>query len=433
MIPRYSLADMEAVWSEQAKYNTWLQVEVAVCRSLVKFGLMPKDALHAIEERAKFDVKRVEKIEEEVHHDVIAFLTSISENLGPEASYLHRGMTSSDMLDTALAVQLKRTGELLQEDLRLIKETLGKMAVQYKDTAMVGRTHGVHAEPITFGLKLALWYSEILRQQQRLGAALDQITYGKISGAVGTFAHLDLRVEEDVCRSLGLKAEPVSSQIVPRDRHAHWVCTLANIGASLEKFAQEVRHLHRTEVGEVLEGFAKKQKGSSAMPHKRNPILCERICGLARLLRGYAVTGLENVALWHERDISHSSTERVILADSAHALHYMLRTFNSVLKNLDVRPEVMAANLGATRGAIYSESVLLALVDKGLSRDQAYGLIQKIALKASSQEGRAEFKELLIGDEEIRKHLSEEEIKGCFDLEKSLNKVKDVFARIGLS
>jgi len=431
MIPRYSLPDMSAIWSEEAKFGAWLKVELAVCRSLAKFGMIPHEAVQVIQERARFDVNRIAAIEAEVQHDVIAFLTSVGENVGPEASYLHRGLTSSDVLDTALALQLKDAGQILLEDLRQVRETLGSLAVQHKETAMIGRTHGVHAEPITFGLKLASWYSEILRHQERLEDALDQICVGKISGAVGTFAHLDPRIEEDVCRELGLIPEPVSSQIVARDRHAHWMNTLALIGCSLEKFAQEIRHLHRTEVNEVQEGFTSKQKGSSAMPHKRNPILCERICGMARLLRGYALTAMENVALWHERDISHSSAERVIFPDSAHALHYLLRTFNNVLKNLVIRPENMAANLGATRGAIYSEAVLLTLVEKGQSRDQAYRIVQRIAQNA--QESGAQFRDLLLADKEVKTLLSEAEIAACFSLESALKGVNAIFARVGLT
>lgn len=430
MIARYSLPDMTEVWSDEARYDAWLQVELAVCRAMAKFDQMPKDALRVIEERAEFDIERIEEIEAEVHHDVIAFLTSVAENVGPEAHYIHRGLTSSDVLDTALALQLKRAGELLLDDLHQLKDTLAKLAVRYKDTAMIGRTHGVHAEPITFGLKVARWYSECLRQQERLKTAYDQVLYGKISCSVGTFAHIEPRIEEDVCKQLGLKPEPVASQIVSRDRHAHWVSTLAGIGASLEMIALEIRHLHRTEVGEVLEGFARKQKGSSSMPHKRNPILCERICGMARLLRGHALCALENVALWHERDISHSSVERVIFPDSAHTVHYMLKTTDRVLQNLEVRPEMMAANLGATLGVIHSQAVLLALADKGVSRDEAYLLIQRNALK--SQEDDGQFWNLLLEDDDIRKYLSEEEISSCFDLEKTLKRVDDIFTRLGL-
>jgi adenylosuccinate lyase len=421
---------MAAIWSDEARYNAWLKVELAVCRSMAKFGLMPQEAAAAIASRARFDINRIEEIEAEVQHDVIAFLTAVAENIGPEAVYLHRGMTSSDALDTALAVQLKEAGMLLLEDLRQVRDTLAEQAVRHKDTAMIGRTHGVHAEPITFGLKLALWYSEILRHLERFERSLQQVTVGKISGAVGTFAHLDPRIEDDVCRELGISPEPVSSQIVARDRHADWVCTLALIGTSLEKFAQEIRHLHRTEVNEVMEGFTSKQKGSSAMPHKRNPILCERICGMARLLRGFALTAMENVPLWHERDISHSSVERIILPDSAHILHYMLRTFDKVLKNFVVKPEMMAANLGSTRGAIYSESVLLALLDKNVPRDDAYRLVQRNALAA--QESADEFMNVLLQDEEVGRHLSREEITTCFDLAKALQRVDDIFKRIGL-
>jgi adenylosuccinate lyase len=431
MISRYSLPEMAVIWSDEARYAAWLEVELAACKAMAKFGVIPQEAYKVIKEKAAFDPKRIEEIEAEVQHDVIAFLTSVGEYVGPEAVYLHRGMTSSDVLDTATALQLKNAGQLLLDDLRHLRQTLGQMAVQYKDTAMIGRTHGVHAEPITFGLKLALWYSEILRHYQRLEIALEDVAVGKISGAVGTFAYLDPRIEEDVCRDLGINPEPVSSQIVSRDRYAHWLMTLALIGSSLEKFAQEIRHLHRTEVNEVLEGFSSRQKGSSAMPHKRNPIVCERICGMARLLRGYALTGLENVALWHERDISHSSAERVILPDSALALHYMIKKFNGVLQNLVIRPEVMAANLGATRGAIYSQGILLALVDKGVLREEAYRMVQRLAMQ--TQETAAEFQSLLLDDEEVRKHLSEEEIASCFDLEKNLKQVDDIFARLGLT
>ncbi|TKJ40254.1 adenylosuccinate lyase [candidate division LCP-89 bacterium B3_LCP] len=431
MIARYSLPDMSAIWTDQAKYEAWLEVELAVCKSMAKFGLIPRETVDVIIQKASFDIARIEEIEAEVHHDMIAFLTSVAEAVGPEAQHIHRGMTSSDVLDTALALQLKKAGALLLEDLHNLRETLAALALQYKLTAMIGRTHGVHAEPITFGLKMARVYSEILRQENRLKSAYDQVLYGKISGVVGTFVHIEPRIEEDVCRMLGLKPEPAASQIVSRDRHAHWVSVLAGIGATLESLATEIRHLHRTEVGEVLEGFAQKQKGSSAMPHKRNPILCERICGMARLLRGHAVCALENVSLWHERDISHSSAERVMLPDSAHTLHYMLKTADQVLQNLDIRPEVMAANLGSTLGSIHSQSVLLALTDKGVSRDEAYQIIQKNALK--SQESDSEFRDLLVADEEVSAHLSDEEISACFDLEKSLKRINEIFARLGLS
>ncbi len=431
MIERYSLPDMAEIWSEQAKFEAWLQVEIAVCRAMAKFGVIPAEAVRVIEKKAKFDLQRIAEVEAEVHHDVIAFLTSVAENVGPESRYIHRGLTSSDVLDSATALQLKKTGELLIADLHQVKETLADLAVRYADTAMIGRTHGVHAEPITFGLKLATWYAEVLRQLERLRVALDQVSVGKISGAVGTFAHLDPRVEEDVCRQLGIGYEPAATQVVARDRYAHWLSTLALIGASVERFAQEIRHLHRTEVGEVLEGFAAKQKGSSAMPHKRNPILCERLCGMARLLRGYAATGLENVALWHERDISHSSVERVILPDSAHTLHYMLRTFDRVLQGLEVREEAMFANLGATRGAVYSQAVLLALADKGVSRDEAYEIVQRNALKAVETED--DFQRLLEEDPQLAQYLERDEIASCFDLEKTLSRVKDIFTRVGLT
>ncbi|MBU0518935.1 adenylosuccinate lyase [bacterium] len=430
MIARYSLPDMAAVWTDQAKYEAWLKVEVAVVNSLAKFGLIPSEAAQTISKKAEFDIKRIEEIEAEVHHDVIAFLTAVAENVGPDARYIHHGMTSSDVLDSALALQLKKAGEILHDDLFQLKETLSRLAVQYKETAMIGRTHGVHAEPITFGLKLVTWYSEILRHQKRLKSALEQVAVGKISGAVGTFSHIEPRIEEDVCRSLGIIAEPAATQVVARDRHAEWVSALALIAASIEKFAIEIRHLHRTEVGEVMEGFGKKQKGSSAMPHKRNPILCERLTGMARLLRGHAQAALENVALWHERDISHSSVERVILPDSALTLHYMLRTFDKVLNNLDVHAETMAANLGATRGAVYSEAVLLTLADKGVSREDAYRMVQRNGLEAAHND--KDFKQVLLLDSEILQHLSPAEIDNCFDLGKALHRVDEVFARVGL-
>src|SRR5579885_1351680 len=380
MIERYTLPEMAAIWSPTTKTDAWLKVELLVCEAWAREGVIPEDAIEKIR-AARYNAQRMQEIEQETHHDIISFLRSIQEQLGPEGRFIHLGLTSSDVLDTGLAIQLKEAGELLTRSLATLVETVAQDAQRYKYTLMAGRTHGIHAEPITFGLKLALWVDELRRGQKRLAAALEQVTVGKISGAVGTHATVPPQIEEYVCQQLGIDVAPISSQIVQRDRHAHFMTTLALIGSSLEKMAQEIRHLQRTEVGEAFEPFASGQQGSSAMPHKRNPELCERICGLARVLRGYAVTAMENVALWHERDISHSSGERIIIPDGCTLLHYMLHIFNNVMSGLQVDEERMLANLNMTGGLVYSQRILLALVEKGVGRQEAYKMVQRNAKK----------------------------------------------------
>ncbi len=359
MIERYSLPEMATIWSAQHKTDKWLQVELLVCEGWVREGVIPQEAFEKIRQ-ASYNSERMKEIEQETHHDVISFLRSVQEQLGPEGRYIHLGLTSSDVLDTGLAAQIKEAGQLLTESLASLVEVLARAAEQYKYTLMVGRTHGIHGEPMTFGLKLALWLDEMRRQQQRLASALEQITVGKISGAVGTHATVPPQIEEFVCEQMGLGVAPISSQIVQRDRHAHFMTTLALIGSSLEKMAQEIRHLQRTELSEAFEPFGSGQQGSSAMPHKRNPELCERVCGLARVLRGYAVTAMENVALWHERDISHSSAERIIIPDACTLLHYMLSIFTKVMQGLQVDAGRMEANLNMTGGLVFSQRILLA-------------------------------------------------------------------------
>ncbi|MBV8822379.1 MAG: adenylosuccinate lyase, partial [Ktedonobacteraceae bacterium] len=415
MIERYSLPEMAAVWSATHKTDTWLEVELLVCEGWAREGVIAPEAMEKIRQ-TRYNSQRMQEIEQETHHDVISFLRSIQEQLGAEGRFIHLGLTSSDVLDTGLAVQIKEAGQLLTSALRDLAQAVAQTAVQYKYTLMVGRTHGIHAEPITFGLKLALWYDELRRCQQRLAAALEQVTVGKISGAVGTHATVPPQIEEFVCKRLGVAVVPISSQIVQRDRHAYFLATLALIGSSLEKMAQEIRHLQRTELSEVFEPFASGQQGSSAMPHKRNPELCERICGLARVLRGFSVTAMENVALWHERDISHSSAERIILPDACILLHYMLHTFTRVIQGLQVDVERMQHNLDMTGGLIYSQRILLALIDKGMGRQEAYKLVQRNAKKvwklASSGtiQGPA-LLEVLSEDVEVASYLSRDELQ----------------------
>ena len=382
MIARYSLPEMAGRWTEEAKMQAWLEVELAAVRAWAQLGKVPPEAVREIEQKAAFDVARVQQIEETTNHDVIAFLTDVAEHVGPASKYVHYGMTSSDMLDTGLALQLRASGAQLQRDLVRLGETLKRRAFEFRDTVQVGRTHGVHAEPITFGMKLGLWAFEVHRHRERLKAATDGVAVGKVSGAVGAYANIDPRVEELVCDQLGLRAEPISNQVVQRDRHAAFLTALALVGSSIEKFATEVRHLQRTEVREVEEAFAKGQKGSSAMPHKRNPIVSERMAGMARVLRGNALVGMENVALWHERDISHSSAERIVLPDSCILLDYMLQTFTALIDRLLVFPERMAANLDLSHRLVFSEAVLLSLIDKGMLREDAYRVVQESAMKA---------------------------------------------------
>lgn len=440
MIARYTRPVMGKIWTEENKYQTWLEIEILACEAMAELGAIPKEAASVIREKAKFEVARIDEIEREVQHDVIAFLTNVGEHVGPESRFIHVGMTSSDVLDTGIAVQMKQSAEILLDDLRRLSDVLARRAKEFKHTIMVGRTHGIHAEPTTFGLKLALWFDETKRNIDRLEHALAAISVGQISGAVGTYEHLDPSVERYVCEKLGLTPAPVSTQVLQRDLHAEFITTLAIIGSSLEKFATEIRHLQRTEVLEAEEYFSKGQKGSSAMPHKRNPITCERVAGLARVLRGNAQAAMENVALWHERDITHSSVERIIIPDSCILLDYMIATFNTIIEKLIVYPEQMKKNLGLTHGLIFSQSVLLALTGKGMKREDAYAIVQKLAMelwqsrsdesKAGSQE--MNFKEALKQNQEVMKHLTPGNLNELFDLKKSMKHVDYIFQRVGL-
>lgn len=428
MIKRYTRLRMGEIWTRKYRFQKMLEVEILACEAQSLRGSIPGQAVKTIRERAKFDISRIDEIEAEIHHDVIAFLTSVAENVGEESRYIHLGLTSSDVLDTALSVQMREAGQLLKKDIEELLGVLKEKAKEHKDTVMIGRTHGIHAEPMTFGLKLCLWYSEMRRNLERLERAIENISYGKLSGAVGTFAHLDPYVEDYVCQKLSLKPAPVSTQVIQRDRHAEYLSTLAIIGASLEKFAFEIRALQRTEIAEAEESFGPNQKGSSAMPHKKNPIISERICGLARLLRTNALASLENVALWHERDISHSSVERVIIPDSTILLDYMLDKFANLIKNLVIHNDRMLKNLEKSGGIIFSQKVLLELAKRGLLREEAYRLVQRNALKR----GAATFKEALLEDEELLKVLTPQEIKACFDLKESLKNVDAIFKRVGI-
>ena len=420
---------MKKVWSDESKFEKWLQVEIAVCEAWAELGAIPKEAIPRIK-NASFSIKRIEEILKKTHHDMTAFLGSVAESLGEESRFIHLGLTSSDVIDTALSLQLVAAADLLAQDIAGLIAVLKEKAGAHKHTIMMGRTHGVHAEPITFGLKLALWVEEMKRNAQRLAEAREAIAVGKISGAVGTYASVPPEVEKIACGKLGLEAAPISSQIVQRDRHAQFVATLAIIATSLEKFATEIRGLQRTEILEVEEPFEPGQTGSSAMPHKRNPELCERISGLARLVRGHALTSLENIALWHERDISHSSTERIILPDSCLVLDYVLDLFTYIMRGLQVYPEHMKENLEVTKGLIFSQRVMLALIDKGLSRQEAYEMVQRNSMKA--WEERVSFFDLLSGDPEVNQHLSKVELEGLFDYGYFLRHVNAVFERLGL-
>jgi adenylosuccinate lyase len=428
MIPRYSREPMARIWSEENKYLSWLQVELAAMAALAEAGIIPAEVPERVKDKAECDAESILAIEKETHHDVAAFVDQVAACLGEDGRYFHFGLTSSDVLDTALALRLKEAAGLLLVGLDELLAVLKDKAYAYKDLVMVGRTHGVHAEPITLGLKFALWYAEFQRQRQRLAAAKETVSVGKLSGAVGTFAHLPPEVEAGVCARLGLAPAPLASQVIQRDRHAHYLLTLALIGASIEKVATEIRHLQRTEVREAEEAFGAKQKGSSAMPHKRNPVLTENLCGLARVLRGNALTALENVALWHERDISHSSAERVIIPDSNIVLDFMIHRLKGVLTNLVVYPENMAKNLADSRGLVFSQSLLLALVHQGLSRDEAYRLTQRAAMQVWEQGGT--FKERVLADPDIGKILSRAELEELFDLKHHLRHVGALFDRV---
>ncbi|MFW5995776.1 MAG: adenylosuccinate lyase [Halanaerobiaceae bacterium] len=431
MIDKYSLPEMKQVWSEESKYEKWLEIELAVCRVRAERGEIPRMAVEKIEENVKLDIARIKEIEEKTRHDILAFVEGINETLGNESRFVHMGLTSSDVKDTARALQMKEAVEILLADLHQLRETLAEEAVKHKETVMIGRTHGVHAEPVTWGLKLAIWYEELGRHIDRLEDVKEVVSYGQMSGAVGTYISVKPEVESLVCEELGLKPARVSSQILQRDRHADFLNNLALVAASLEKFATEVRNLQRTDILEVEEGFRSGQKGSSAMPHKKNPIICERISGLARVVRGNTVPGMENINLWHERDLTHSSVERVVLPDSSLLLDYMLKKFNMVLNELVVNKDKMRQNLDRTRGLIFSQKVLLALVDAGLERERAYELAQENAMQAW-EKGR-DFRELVKADSRISDYLGEKELEAIFDYRNFLTELDAVYRRLGLN
>ena len=428
MIPRYTHPEMGRIWSDQRRYETWLLVETAAAEAMAAAGIVPPEAARDIRERGAFDIARIEEIEQVTQHDVIAFTTAVAEKVGPSARWLHFGLTSSDVIDTAQALQMREACDVLLKDLDGLADVIRDRAIEHQRTPMIGRTHGVHAEPMTFGLKLALWYAEIGRDIGRIRRARAVISVGKLSGAVGTFGHLPPSIEEDVCKRLGLEPAPVASQVIQRDRHAELLSAIAITGASLEKFALEVRGLQKTEIGEVEEPFGKGQKGSSAMPHKRNPIGAEQIVGLARLLRGNAHAAFENIALWHERDISHSSVERVILPDSFIALDHMLRRMTRIVRGMVVNAERMRENLNRSRGVVFSGTVLLELAKKGVSREQAYEWVQRNAMRSFAEQ--LDFKTLLLADPDVTGALPAVEIERAFDLNEQLKHVDDIFDRV---
>lgn len=430
MLKRYSRPEMIQIWSKKNQYQSWLKVEIAVDEAWEKLGKIPKYDLLKIKKNAKFDEKRIAEIEATTHHDVVAFTRNVSESLGEESKWIHYGVTSTDIVDTAQGYRLKQANSILNDDIKKFLNTIKTQALKYKNTVMIGRTHGVQAEPITFGLKLARWYSEMKRNQKRFKTVSREIEAGKISGAVGTFANVQPFIEKYVCQELGLRAQEITSQILPRDLHANYIATIALIGTSLEEFATEIRSLQRSEIHEVEEHFYKGQKGSSAMPHKRNPIGSENICGLARVLRGQVQTAYENMVLWHERDISHSSAERIILPDATTLLDYMLNRFNNILKNLTVFPKRMMENMNLTYGLIYSQRVMLKLINKGLTREEAYDLVQPLTAKAWDEE--KQFRPLVEKDPIINTHLSSSEIDEAFDYHYHLRHVDEIFKRVGL-
>jgi adenylosuccinate lyase len=428
MIPRYTHPDMGRIWSDHYKYETWLQVEIAAADAMARAGIVPSEAARDIRERAAFDTARIEEIEQTTQHDVIAFTTAVAEHVGPSARWLHFGLTSSDVIDTAQALQMREACDVLLRDLDALLQAVRRRAEEHRRTPMIGRTHGVHAEPMTFGLKLALWYAELTRDATRIRRARATVSVGQLSGAVGTFAHLPPSVEADACRALGLEPAPVSSQVIQRDRHAELLATLAITASSLEKFALEIRGLQKTEIGEVEEPFAKGQKGSSAMPHKRNPIGCEQIVGLARLVRANAGAALENNALWHERDISHSSVERVILPDSFIALDHMFRRFTRIVGGMAVYPDRMRRNLELSGGVVFSGTVLLELARRGVAREEAYEWVQRNAMRAFHE--KRHFKSLLLADSDVTRVLSPADIERAFDLDEQLRHVDHIFERV---
>jgi len=428
MIPRYTRQEMGKLWELENKYQKWLDVEIAVCEAWADLGEIPKDALNAIKKKAAFDVSKIDEIEKVVKHDVIAFLTSVAQSLGPESRFIHKGLTSSDILDTALALLMREAADIIIQGIRNLMDVVKKQAYKYKDSPMIGRSHGIHAEPMTFGLKFALWYEDMKRNLIRMKNARTVISTGKLSGAVGTFSNIPPEIEERACKKLRLKPEPVATQIVQRDRHAEYLTALSFIAASIEKVAIEIRHLQRTEVLEAEEPFMVGQKGSSAMPHKRNPIGCENLSGLARLVRSNAQAALENIALWHERDISHSSVERVIIPDSSIVVDYMLERLRGILEGLRVFPKKMKENMAKSYGLYNSQRVMLALIDKGIRREEAYDIVQRNAMKSWKTE--TQFKKLLLKDAEVKKYLTSKEIGNIFDLQYYLKNVDYIFKRV---
>jgi adenylosuccinate lyase len=430
MIPRYTLPEMGAIWTDENKFRTWLQIEVLACEAMNKLGQVPAADLKRIRARVRFNVREIDRIEAKTNHDVIAFLTNVAEYVGPSSRFIHKGLTSSDVLDTSLSMRMVQAADRLIEDVKAVRKAAAAKAKKYKFTSMIGRTHGVHAEPITFGLKMALMYDEFGRALKRLETAREIVRVGQLSGAVGTHAHVDPFVEKYVCSKLGLKPAAISTQVLQRDRHAEYMTALALVGASVERWAQEFRHLQRTEVREVEEFFARGQKGSSAMPHKRNPIIGERLCGMARLLRGYALAALENVPLWHERDISHSSAERVIVPDATLVLDYMLVKLEKLVRHLQVYPKQMEKNLNLTHGLIHSQQVLLRLTEKGVSRDAAYQIVQRNAMKCW-ETGR-DLRDLLLADAEAMAKLKKKDLNTAFDLHRHFRDIHRTFKRLGL-
>ena len=430
MIERYTRPEMANIWSQENKLKIMMEVEVLACEGMAAIGQIPAEAAKNIRAKANFNVDRVNEIEKTTRHDVIAFLSCVAEYIGDDAKYMHAGMTSSDVLDTALAVQMKQAGEIILEQLKAFAQVLREKAIQYKDTLCIGRTHAVHAEPITFGLKLAVWYEETLRNITRMERAIETISYGQISGAVGTFANIDPRIEEYVCEHLGLKPEPVSTQVISRDHYNEYMTTLAIVATSLEKFMTEIRNLQRTEIFEVMEEFKKGQKGSSAMPHKRNPMTCERVCGLARVIRGNVMPAFEDSVLWHERDLAHSSVERIIIPDSTSLLFYILHLATNVVKNMEVHEDQMMANVEKTLGLVFSQRLMLTVVGKGVPRDTVYPWVQSNALRA--WDTKTSFKELVKQDENIMKYITEAELDEIFDYSYHTKNVDYIFKRCGL-
>ena len=430
MIDRYATPKMKGIWSEENKFRKWLEVELAACEAWGKLKKIPPASLQKIKSKANFDINRINEIEKTVDHDVIAFLTSVAEKVGPDSRFIHMGLTSSDVVDTALALLMKEAADIIIADINDFIKVLKKTAKAHRNTVMIGRTHGVHAEPMTFGLKMALYMMEMQRNLERMEKARETISVGKISGAVGTYSNIDPKVEEMACKYLGLARSPISSQVLQRDRHAEYMSTISVIGGTLEKIALEIRGLQKTEIGEVEEPFRKGQKGSSAMPHKKNPITCERVCGLARVLRGNAVVALENMALWHERDISHSSTERIVVPDSTSLLDYMIQSMTRVIDNLVVNTDAMKHNIERSGGLIYSQRLLLELVDKGLKREEAYALVQSAAMRARGL-GK-NLKTVAMEDQQITKKLSLKEIEEAFDIRYYLRNIDGIFERLGL-